>query len=319
VKARGILLLVFAAVTRAASPGDCAPCHTAETEGFAQAGMTRSLWSAKNSPVLQANPEMSAKIGEYSYRISHAMYIVSDSKETLRIPLEWAFGQGTTGQTYVFQRDGRWYESRVSYFAALQGLDLTIGMQEIRPHNLTQGAGRLATDAEISKCFDCHATGVAKTDLSKMIPGVQCERCHGATQEHLRTNAPMRKFGALTTEEMSDFCGQCHRTWSDIAAKGPHGIQNVRFQPYRLANSKCYDAADRKIRCTACHDPHRALETSLAAYDAKCMACHAGKACRVANKECVTCHMPALDLPGAHKKFTDHWIRVVKTNETYPD
>jgi hypothetical protein len=127
---------------------------------------------------------------------------------------------------------------------------------------------------------------------------------------------------------MSDFCGQCHRTWSQIAAGGPRGIQNVRFQPYRLANSKCYDATDRRIRCTACHDPHRDLETSAGAYDAKCAACHSAAArrtkasarlCRVGVRDCATCHMPRLDLPGAHRKFTDHRIRIAKAGEPYPD
>ena len=33
------------------------------------------------------------------------------------------------------------------------------------------------------------------------------------------------------------------------------GVANVRFQPYRLISSKCYDAEDSRIRCTACHDP----------------------------------------------------------------
>ena len=133
----------------------------------------------------------------------------------------------------------------------------------------------------------------------------------------------MRMLGNLTAEEMSDFCGQCHRTWSQIAAYGPQGIQNIQFQPYRLGNSKCYDAADHRIRCTTCHDPHRAVETSAAAYDSKCLACHSTKAgnptCRAATKDCVSCHMPHLDLPGAHSKFTDHKIRIVKANEPYPD
>jgi hypothetical protein len=39
----------------------------------------------------------------------------------------------------------------------------------------------------------------------------------------------------------------------------------------------------------------------------------------VGKKDYVTCHMPKLDLPGAHNKFTDHLIRVVKANEQYPD
>jgi hypothetical protein len=161
-----------------------------------------------------------------------------------------------------------------------------------------------------------------------MTEGVQCERCHGASEAHLRRTSPMPKLGTFTTEEMSDFCGQCHRTWSQIAMNGPRGILNVRFQPYRLGNSKCYDVADNRIRCTACHNPHRDLELSARAYDVKCVACHSRKApstkgsshiCRVGTKDCVTCHMPRLDLPGAHKKFTDHMIRIVKAGELYPD
>ena len=42
------------------------------------------------------------------------------------------------------------------------------------------------------------------------------------------------------------------------------------------------------------------------------------KACPVAKTNCVSCHMPKLDLPGAHYKFTDHRIRIVKPNEPYP-
>jgi hypothetical protein len=281
--------------------------------------MTRALETGRNSAILQANPRLTAKLGGYSYEIDHSIYTVTDGKDTLRIPIDWAFGQGTAGQTYVFERQGLWYESRVSYFSALQGLDLTIGMQSITPHNLLDAAGRLVGPKEAGQCFDCHATHVVKSDLTNMLPGVQCERCHGATEAHLRTNAPMRKLGALTTEEMSDFCGQCHRTWSQIAVNGPRGILNVRFQPYRLGIGKCYDAADNRISCTTCHNPHRAVETSAAAYDAKCLACHSTKKCRVATKDCVTCHMPRLDLPGAHKKFTDHKIRIVKANEPYPD
>ena len=227
----------------------------------------------------------------------------------------------------------------MSYFSTLRGLDLTMGAQAITPHNLLEAAGRLIGPAEVGLCFDCHATNVVKSaapKLSAMIAGVQCERCHGPSEAHLQAvragdsrNALMTKLGTRTTEEMSDFCGQCHRTWSQIAIRGPRGIQNVRFQPYRLGNSKCFDAADIRIRCTACHDPHRDLETSAGAYDAKCNACHSRAAapptkastriCRIAAKDCVSCHMPRLDLPGAHKEFTDHMIRIVKGNQPYPD
>jgi hypothetical protein len=324
------------------APAACAPCHRAETAAFAGAAMTHALSSARDSAFLRANPKLTARIGPYSYEITRAgdesILTVSDGKGTVHAPIAWIFGQGAVGQTFVFRLEGRWYESRVSYFPALPGLDLTMGAQNIVPHNLIEEAGRLAGPQEMGQCFDCHATNVVKSpglDLTAMTEGVQCERCHGSSGAHLQAvregragAGAMRKLGAFSTEEMSDFCGQCHRTWSDIAAGGPRGIENVRFQPYRLANSKCYDAADSRIRCTACHDPHRDLDIQDGEYDAKCAACHSAAAqgtkastllCRVGVRNCVTCHMPRVDLPGAHRKFTDHWIRVAKANEPYPD
>jgi hypothetical protein len=323
-------LLVCAAwlAHAAASPEACAPCHRAQTSRFAGAGMTQALIPARDSKILEV--KHSATIGGYAYELARVngspVLTVTDGKESLRVPLEWAFGQGSVGQTYLFQRDGRWYESRVSYYATLKLLDLTMGAQNFTPRNLLEAAGRPAGSAEAGQCFDCHATGVMKSPvlrLTSMREGVQCERCHGVSEQHLAKLAPMRKLGAMSSEETSEFCGQCHRTWSQIASAGPRGIQNVRFQPYRLAISKCYDAVDRRIACTACHDPHTALETSAAKYDAKCGACHSAAAstrtCKVATKECVTCHMPRLDLPGAHRAFTDHKIRIVRAGEGYPD
>jgi hypothetical protein len=314
------LCLIFAgSAAAAAPPSACAPCHRAQTARFADSGMAQALTPARDSTILRAHPKLTVTLGPYSYEIADSVLTVTDGKETVRVPLEWAFGKGAVGQTFLFQRDGRWYESRVSYYATLHALDLTIGASPATPPTLLDAAGRLAPPAEATLCFDCHATGVTRSTLAAMTPGVQCERCHGSAGRHLTAAVPMRKLGGLTTEEISELCGQCHRTWSQIASNGPRGIQNVRFQPYRLANSKCYDAEDRRIRCTACHDPHGPLETSAAAYDARCAACHAARACKVGVRDCVSCHMPKLELPGAHQKFTDHRIRIVRAGEAYPD
>lgn len=297
-------LLMLCASAEAASPEACARCHRAETERFAAAGMTQAMRAGSG------DLNLSGVIGNYKYAVSDSRYSVTDGVARLEFPITWSFGHGSTGQTWLYQREGVWHESRVSYFAGLKGLDVTIGQQSTTPHDLAEAAGRVVSSTEARQCFSCHATGVT--------PGIQCERCHRASEAHLRSPAQTpRKLGRLTTEEMSDFCGECHRTWSQISINGPRGVQNVRFQPYRLANSKCYDAADARIRCTACHNPHEPLQTSASAYDAKCLACHTS--CKVAKQNCVTCHMPAVDLPGAHKTFTDHRIRVVKPGEAYPD
>jgi hypothetical protein len=305
--------------------------------------MTRALESGADCAILRANPLLTADLGGYTYRIERkgntSIYTVTDGKATITVPLEWAFGQGAAGQTYLFEREGRWYESRVSYYTAIKGLDITIGAQDVPARNLDEAAGRLTARTEAGQCFSCHATrAVEKHDLTltSMIQGIQCERCHGDTDKHLAAvrsgdtaNAAMRKLGALSTEELSDYCGECHRTWSQIAAIGPRGIGNVRFQPYRLQSSRCYDSEDRRIRCTTCHDPHSEVKTDPAAYDARCKACHARNAapatkaslriCKVATKNCTSCHMPKLELPGSHKKFSDHEIRIARANEKYPD
>jgi len=313
---------------------ECLGCHRAEAEHFALSGMAQALLGTSASSVLHGHSRLTARIGEYSYAIARSgnrvIYSVTDGKNTTQSDADWAFGSGEAGQTYVFQRDGRWYESRVSYFLALNNLDLTMGAQNSAPRNLVEATGRLLSPADTVSCFGCHATNAVKASalaLADMEPGVQCEACHGRTEPHLRAvrsgegSAAMRKLGDMNAEAMSEFCGRCHRSWSSVAMNGPRGILNVRFQPYRLELSKCFDPSDNRIRCTACHDPHGELETSRQAYDPKCVACHSGvgvRWCRVGKKDCVNCHMPMVELPGAHKKFTDHRIRIVHAGE-YPD
>jgi len=166
-----------------------------------------------------------------------------------------------------------------------------------------------------------------------MTPGVRCERCHESAETHLaarlldsfelEAQKDLSKLRGLSAEQVSNFCGQCHRTWEEIALQGNLSIANIRFQPYRLTGSRCYDADDPRISCLACHDPHHEVSSKPADYDAKCQSCHGGgkpgaRACKVSAEKCVTCHMPKLELPGAHHKFSDHRIRIVKPNEQYP-
>ena len=257
---------------------------------------------------------------------------VTDGAETLTAPLEWAFGQKHSGQTYVFEHNGALYE-RVRFYRAINGLDLTMGAQQKKPASVEEAAGRRMDAADARECFGCHATGAivgAKLALDAMTPGVHCEACHGPAAKHVAAvragnlaDAKMPKLTGLAAERISELCGRCHRTWSTVALNGPRGIANVRFQPYRLTNSKCYSAADPRISCAACHNPHAPLERRAAFYDSKCTACHSTQGrrptCPVAKSECVSCHMPKLELPGSHARFTDHQIRIARADDPYPN
>jgi hypothetical protein len=339
--ARVLFPIVVAVAAQAGPRQDCATCHRAQAVSQPETSMGHALESVASCGILRAHPRLALRVGSYSYQIERqgdrSIYTVTDGKDTITTAIAWAFGLGAAGQTYVYQWQGNWYESRVSFYRQPGGLDITMGALNNTPRNLEEAAGRLMSLKDAAECFDCHATNAihgGRVQADRLAAGVLCERCHGPSEKHLAAfktgetkGAAMRKLGALTTEEMSDFCGQCHRTWSKIAMEGPHDLNNVRFQPYRLTNSKCYDVADARIRCVACHDPHREVEHDAAYYDAKCLACHgapaarprAAKACRTATEKCVTCHMPKYEIPGSHNLFSDHWIRVVKAGEAYPD
>ncbi len=315
---------------------NCATCHPAQARLHPSTSMAHAMETVAECSILRQHPVLNAQLEQYSYRIERrgdqSIYTVTDGVQTFSTPLGWAFGLGAAGQTYVFEKDGAMYESRVSYYRLIDALDITIGAQKLHPTNLLEAAGRYMGPREAALCFGCHSTNGAtatQVTVDSMTPGVQCERCHGPTENHLEGLKKgdtalfgMKKLSSMSTEEISNFCGQCHRTWDQIAMNGPHGTSNVRFQPYRLANSKCYDADDRRISCLACHDPHREVDHNDTDYDAKCQACHAGgkpqaKACKVATTRCVSCHMVRVDLPGGHHQFTDHDIRLPGTK--YPD
>ncbi|MFZ0594168.1 MAG: multiheme c-type cytochrome [Bryobacteraceae bacterium] len=317
---------------------NCATCHPAQAGTHPSTSMAHAMETIAECDILRKHPVLTAQLGPYSYRIERrgdrSMYTVTDGVQTFSMALGWAFGLGSAGQTYVFEKDGVMYESRVSYYRVPDSLDMTMGAQKLHPTNILEAAGRYMGPREAALCFGCHSTNGAsngQVTLETMIPGVQCERCHGPTENHLKglktgdsAMFAMKKLSSLNTEEISNFCGQCHRTWQEIAMNGPHGTANVRFQPYRLTNSKCYDADDKRISCLACHDPHREVDYNDLDYDAKCQACHGGgkpeaKACKVATKACVSCHMIKIELPGGHHKFTDHDIRIASVNGAYPD
>ncbi|HEU0174710.1 MAG TPA: multiheme c-type cytochrome [Blastocatellia bacterium] len=346
----------------------CSQCHT---EGVTQANtpMAQAMEPVAERRLLKKHAQLTFKQGPFLYSIAHSgdqsIYTVTDGKDTISLPILYAFGQGKVAQTYVFQYDGKFYEGRVSFYGRINGLDLTMGAPLTVPASLEGALGRVLNSELINDCFSCHSTaavGQGQLQLDKMSPGITCEGCHGAGEKHVlamkaRGEARNRgeaapessdrqifNPGRFDTEGLTQFCGACHRSWIQVQMLGIRGVENVRFQPYRIFKSKCYDHRDKRIGCTACHNPHEELVTDAAYYDARCMACHqstqkagekaaqkpaasarpmvsARKApvCPKARQDCASCHMPKIELPGSHYKFTDHRIRVARQGDPYPN
>ena len=318
--------------------------------------MVRALQMPAEDPLFEKHPRLAARLGAYSYTIErqggNVMYSVSDGSSTISVPIRWAFGTGS--QTFVMERDGNLYESFVSYYPVIDGLDTTMGDQRVRPASLLQAMGREVTSQEAQGCFGCHSTGGVtnhELHLDAMEPGIRCEHCHAGANDHLQAisrgklDAVPPKLKQLSPEDLSNFCGQCHRSWETVVKGHLFGPANVRFQPYRLATSKCFDGVDARMSCVACHNPHEEIVRDEKSYDAKCTACHSAdakpsagmlaadaekhagrpasevkmKTCPVSKSDCVSCHMPKTQLPGGHMVFADHDIRVVRPGEPYPN
>jgi hypothetical protein len=326
---------------------ECARCHPKIVATQIETPMAHAANLAADSTVLREHQRLFRQVGRYSYTISKEEagnnYNVGDGVNSDSEILGWAIGLGKKGQTYVYQRNGSFYESRMSFFRSLQSLDLTPGHSAETPPTLGLAMGRLIDPDTLRRCFGCHTTASttrAGFNPARLVLGVDCEACHGPGAKHAELmdyekNAEGRRaiFNPTNLGPVAqlDFCGACHRTWYEVHRTRILGVENVRFQPYRLEGSRCWGDGDARLTCTACHDPHKPLNHDAGAYDEKCLACHAssrsqkpsrghpGRACPTAAKNCVTCHMPRVALPSMHASFVDHRIRIVRADSPYPD
>jgi hypothetical protein len=333
----------------------CAKCHEQESQTQHATAMGRALELVAMSEILRANPTLTFRSGPYTYQITRrgeqSIYSVTDGKQTISAPILYAFGQGKAGQTYIFERNGSFQESRISFYNKIKGLDWTIGYERVAPPTLEEAVGRSVSMDEARNCFGCHTTASTsgtQLQLQKMMPGVTCEACHGPGADHILAmeakdfkNKRIFNPGQMNPDELSqEFCGSCHRSAEQVSANSKlRGINSVRFQPYRLFTSRGHDPFDERLSCTACHNPHEDPKHDAAFYDAKCFACHRSgeslksaqlaqaeaedgrdaRPCPVSQKSCTSCHMPKVEIPGSHTQFTDHRIRIAREGEPFPN
>jgi hypothetical protein len=336
-------------------PAECAKCHPGKAAEQKNTPMARTTALVADSDILARRGRLTFQAGRITYQIAKSeggsVYTVTDGTRTISAPLTWSFGDGHVGQSYIFERDGNFYESRVSYFDTLKAFDFTPGRKLTEPEDLEQAMARPVIGTELVRCFACHTTASTIKDRferSRMIPGITCEACHGpglnhATAEEMaylqgssgeigREADLIFDPGKLSPVDAVDFCGACHGTYWDVKLGGLEGIANIRAQPYRLEKSRCWGKkGDARLTCVACHNPHQELVRDSASYDKKCLSCHLasvsskpapdhpGPACKVGTKDCTSCHMPKYLDPGMHYTFTDHDIRIVRQGAPYPD
>ena len=309
----------------------CAECHKAQYEKQSashHAGSLRPITGSLVGTMLLKDGH--SPDGRLKYEPDGNTIVVRENGTPNIVVLEWAFGAGAQGSTPVGHLGDQYIEHRFSYYSRIRDLAPTFG-HPVRVSTPIAELGVLQDNETIFRCFHCHATAVERRpsgpDLTHLLPGVQCERCHGPGSSHIQAakkgaspeaiRGEIVNPGRFSAKAQIQICGQCHRLPTPDMGDQPE-LENpvtVRFAPIGLLASRCFRASGT-LSCLTCHDPHvdAAPRTGLS-YTRKCLACHENdrrpiKLCRRATKQnCLPCHMKRASL-GANLRFTDHRIRI---------
>jgi len=258
--------------------------------------------------------------------------------------LSYYLGSGKRGRTWIFEREGYWYEIPINWYAKKKLWDMTPNFLNARemPFTLPVDPG----------CLHCHATGVRESlpDARNHFAGppfprggISCSSCHGDPSQHLTTGGkgPILNPAQLDPVRRDSICLECHLEgevavvkqgqrlaafrpgdnlfdeavyFEDGRKAGPGGRATSQWES--LLESACRRASGDRLTCTSCHDPHSspAFEERISFYRAKCLACHERLATRhhAENPDCTSCHMPREETQDiAHEQVTDHRIQIV--------
>jgi predicted CXXCH cytochrome family protein len=330
-----------------AGSAECAKCHFATAASQLLTEMAGASTRSMDPETLDGRKTLAFQQPPYTYEIlrsgDQVLGSVRDEHSSISRPLLFAFGKGNVGHTYIYKVAGNLFESRVSYYTEIGALDLTTGHSQSPPAELEKALGRQLEPEEAQRCYGCHTT-VSTTDHhfdpEQSIAGVTCEACHGPGLKHAQAmktgHVDQGKKSILNPRRLDaassvDFCGACHRTFGDVVQMNVNGVPTVRFQPFRLEESRCWRRTNGQLTCVTCHDPHKPLVQNIVSYDQICLRCHRQSSSRTAEKghrtlacsvgkvDCAECHMPKVEIPGMHHAFTDHWIRIARKGEPYPN
>ncbi len=334
----------------------CSECHPAEAALHSRSGHSATLLPAGRRALARqldgktvTDPENPEVAWSYQFRDGDLRIERTAAGQVQKWVVDYAFGSGHHATTFVNVLDASTpsiFEHRLTYYAHQAELAITPGQDlDSRGPEFTPDGNKLTTK-KARKCIRCHSTqtsarGDEMFDEDTMIPNVSCERCHGPSREHVlaaRRGAAepdlSLPFGPdrFAADGLLKLCGACHRYPSDTLP-GPIRPDNrflARFQPVGLMQSKCYARSAGALSCVTCHDPHSRASPDRASYDATCLECHGANGptvipaggvpavvvCPVSPRErCVECHMPRVD-SGQHIRFSDHWIRVRRDDES---
>jgi hypothetical protein len=323
----------------------CIRCHGDIAETFRHHPMGRSLAPMDSAPTVGGG----RSDGSTTFEAGSSRFTVerrggrevhretrTDEKGRVLAQVEavvkYALGSGTQGVTYLVERDGRLFESPISWYSQKARYDLSPGYEHDNVH--------FNRPIEAS-CLYCHANRVEPVGLTvnryeePIFRGhaIGCERCHGPGELHVRRPEVVegRDPTIVNPRHLEPglrmaVCEQCHLLGEyriERPGRGPFdyrpGLSTTAFYAiYGRAGetdnkvvghveqtrvSRCFRASKGELGCISCHDPHQVPSPDERAdyFRGRCLACHEQRGCKLPRPErlarspgddCTRCHMP---------------------------
>lgn len=297
----------------------CRSCHDSIHNSFIHTGMGRSFDRAtpeksaatygKHALVYDAQSDLNYQ----PYFENDTLYIKEfrlNGQDTVHHRTEmvsYIIGSGQHTNSHIIDINGYIFQAPITYYTQEKKWDLAPGFE--------QGNERfdrlLATE-----CITCHnhypePVPGSLNKYQKMPRGIECERCHGPGEIHVREKLSGNRIDTsqfidytivnprdLPRDLQMDLCQRCHlqgvailnegKTFMDFKPGMPlNEVMNVFLPRYtnshekfimasqadRLRLSPCYQASE--MTCITCHNPHKSVEiTNRDQYNKACLSCH---------------------------------------------
>lgn len=317
----------------------CANCH----KDIYDTHLVTEHYSS-SAPTTEKNILGSFKKGENRFIFTDAVYVqmekkdsgfyqtaYKDNKPVISGRFDLVIGSGRKGQSYLSWAHDTLVQMPITFFTPEGKWTNSPGYP---PKKVV--FNRVVT----SRCMECHSTYMHTTsapgveperfDKSKIIYGIDCEKCHGPAAQHVKfqTENPATKVAKfiinpsrLSRQQNLDLCALCHGgkmekakpsfsfTAGDLLkdyfkkdSLSPN-VTNIDVHGNQLgllSASKCFQLS--QMTCTTCHNTHQNEQNKIEVFSQRCINCHSEghiKGCKmketmgtVINQNCIDCHMP---------------------------
>jgi len=299
--------------------GTCKSCHSNIHETFIHTGMGRSFDHAtlEKTDATFGNHALvydeKSDFYYFPYFKDSMMYVQEfrlNGKDTIYNRIEkisYIVGSGQHTNSHIVDFDGYVFQAPITFYTQEKKWDMAPGFE---------GNNERFDRLLASECLTCHNhlpkfEPQSMNKYLEMPVGIECERCHGPGEIHVREKlagnivdtSKYIDYSIVNPRDLSrdlqmDLCQRCHlqgvavlqndKTFYDFKpGMKLSEVMNVFLPRYtnshekfimasqadRLRQSPCY--LESEMTCITCHNPHRSIEvTKREQYNRACINCH---------------------------------------------